>query len=74
MPTTEMNPAAELEQLKRACGEVLAYRGVKLTSKTAAALVHAFWSGVAAQSGNVSPYVVMCLASGRHDRLVTMPE
>lgn len=59
----------EIDDLKRKCGDMLRVNNVKASSQKGKTLIYAFWQGVHAVT-QPSPYVQICLSSGRFDELV----
>lgn len=68
-----MTPVQKVQQLKRTCGEFLAQSGADIKRKSGKALAVAFWVGACSASDEVSPYIHICLMSGRVEELVEMP-
>lgn len=63
----------DMAELRRACGAFLKANGLKVGTKTAAKLIHAFWYGaLVARDDTQNAYVTICLLSGRHEDLVTI--
>ncbi len=62
------------QRLKVACGSFLEGNGLKLPNKGACNAVHSFWYGaLVALDEPTNAWVTICLLSGRHDELVTVP-
>lgn len=59
----------EIDDLKRKCGDMLRANNVKVSSVKGKSMVYSFWQGVNATT-QPSPYVQICLLSGRFDELV----
>ena len=65
----------QLEALKAKCGAILTINGLKPASKSGARAIYFFWQGALSALGDdaTNAYVIICLATGRHVELATLP-
>jgi hypothetical protein len=63
----------KVKELKRTCGEFLAKSGASIARKSGQSLAIAFWVGALSADETGSPYIQVCLVSGRVEELVEMP-
>lgn len=68
-----MTPVQKVNELKRTCGDFPAQSGADIERKSGKALAVAFWVGACSASDEVTPWVHVCLMSGRVEELVEMP-
>ena len=60
----------KVQHLKQVCGEFLAKSGADISRKSGKSLAVAFWVGACSAHDERSPYVEVCLMSGRIEELV----
>lgn len=62
-----------IAHMKKLCGEFLYRSGTDIKRKSGKSLAVAFWIGAVSGRTSSTPYVEICLLSGRIEELVEMP-
>ena len=63
-----------IEELKIEFGKILAFNKINPNTKRGKEIIWALYTGHYVGAETLPPYILICLMSGRHDELVTMPE
>lgn len=62
-----------IDEAKKSLAENLRNNGINTNSAKGRAAIHYFWVGYMSAHDEVSPFITICLMSGRYEELVAKP-